>query len=96
MTTTLPTRQPSASRVTRPAQVGFPHPPTGLVTSAGRCHSGATRYADGGALTAAERPPGAERLAELIELYREGDTMTTAAVGATGRVGDQVSRKAPP
>jgi len=28
---------------------------TGLVTTAGRCYSGATRYPDGGGLTAAER-----------------------------------------
>ena len=46
---------------------------TGLVTTAGRCYSGVTRYPDGGGLTAAERARREQvRLAaELIEPYRK-------------------------
>jgi hypothetical protein len=45
---------------------------TGLVTNAGRCDSGITRYPDGGGLTAADqgRREQVRLAAELIELYR--------------------------
>jgi len=65
-----------------------------MVTTAGRCYSGVTRYPDGGGLTAAElaRWEQVRLAAELIGALPERDTMTTAVIGATGRIGSEIVR----